>query len=83
MGMDMGIVCLVKACLCINEVLSGTASVVQWLSSKGTIWKSSSSSSSMCTWASRVALEAVRASSSEISLSLEELYVSCLHTGMR
>ena len=65
-----------------HKVLSGTSLVVQ-CSSKGTVWKSSSSSSSRCSWASGVALEAVGVSSSEVSLSSEELYVSHLHTGLR
>ena len=79
MGMDMGIVHEVRHVHVHIRVLSGTSSVVQCSSSKGTICKSSS----RCSWASRGALKAVRVSSSEVSLSSEELYVSHLQTGLR
>ena len=66
-----------------HSVLSGTSSVVQCSSSKGTVWKSPSSlSSSRYTWASAgVALRA-GGTSSGVSLLLEKLNVSHLHTSL-
>ena len=82
-GTDMGIFPCSKTCLCIHKVLSGTSSVIQCSSSKGTILRSSSSSSSRYTWASGVALKVVGVSSSDVSMLSEELYVSHLCTGLR
>ena len=62
-----------------HNVLSGTSSVVQCSSSKGTIWKSSSSSRHTGVLAG-VAL-GVGGASSDLSLSSYELNDNCLHTG--
>ena len=99
MGMGIGIVKCGKECSCMHKVLSGTSSVVQCSSSRGAVWKSSSSPSSRYTWASRVVLEVDGwgsglwgvihglvlggASSSEVSTLLEKPYISHLHTGLR
>ena len=63
-----------------HNVLSGTSSVVQCSSSKGTIWKSSSSSRHTGVLAGVVL--GVGGASSEVSLSLCELNDNCLHTGL-
>ena len=64
-----------------HNVLSGTSLVVQYSSSKDTIWKSSSSSSRY-TWASAGVALGVSGVSSQVSLLLDGLNTSCLHTGL-
>ena len=58
MDMGMGIVPCCNKHSCMHNGLSGISSVVQWLSSNETVWKSSSSSSSSrCVGALRSCLE--------------------------
>ena len=59
-----------------HNVLSGTPSVVQYSSSKDTVWKSSSSSSSRYNWASAGVALGAGGVISEVSLSSEGLNVS-------
>ena len=73
-----------KACSCMHNVLLGISSVVQCSSSNGTIWKSSSSSlsSSRHTGVLVGVVLAGGETSSEVSLSSDELNDSHLHTGL-
>ena len=65
-----------------HNVLSGTSSVVQCSSSKGTIWKSSSSSSSRHTGVLAGVALCVSGASSDVPLSLHALNDNHLHTGL-